>query len=82
LEEEAKTEGRLRNCNEYIREKQGVIYEIKCRGCERTYIVQTKFIMEKRKKQHMQDVRFGREYNAEAKHVRETGHEIKWEGMF
>ena len=61
-------------------EEEGVIYKVNCKDCDKVYIGETNFAIEKRIKQHKKNVEFGRvENNVIARHVKEKEHQIEWE---
>ena len=61
------------------KEEVGVIYKLKCRNCDKIYIGETKFKMEKRILQHKKDVEYGRtEISAIARHTEQFKHKIDW----
>ena len=53
-----KSEKKKREENE--KKKEIIIYKIKCKDCEKTYIGETKLKIEKRAGQHKKDVQFKR----------------------
>ena len=60
--------------------EEGVIYQVNCKDCEKIYIGETKFTMEKRIGQYKMDLKFGRTSNkAIARQVGEYNHQIDWE---
>ena len=59
-------------------QKAGVVYEIKCKDCEKTYIGETARSAGVRAKEHYSRARNGRlGQSAVAEHAR-TGHKIDW----
>ena len=77
-EQEIKTEKKTREGND--KKKEGAVYQINGKDCDKVYIGETKFKIEKRIGQHKKDVQFRRENSAVVKYVLELGHEINWEG--
>lgn len=56
---------------------QGIIYQIHC-DCGKTYIGESAFSFEKRKKEHLRDIKAKDMTNALAFHCKSTGHSINW----
>ena len=76
--EKEKTEKKTREGND--KKEEGAVYQINSKDCDKVYIGETKFKIEKRIGQHKKDVQFRGENSAVVKHVLELGNEIDWEG--
>ena len=63
-------------------QKDGVIYQINCKECDREHIGEAGRQLEARKNEHHADVRYKRiERSALAEHSAITGHKIDWENV-
>ena len=56
-----------------------MVYQIKCKDCEKVYIGETRLTMEKRMGQLKKDVQSGRTYSAIDKNVLELARKMNWE---
>ena len=61
-------------------DKKGVVYEILCHKCEKSYIGETGRILSKRIKEHKYAVCSMNMKNAIARQSWSTGHRANWEG--
>ena len=61
-------------------DKKGVVYEIPCQKCEKSYIGETGRTLSKRIKEHKYAVCSMNMNNAIARHSWSMGHHAKWEG--
>ena len=60
-------------------EKAGVVYKIECKDCESNYVGETGRCLQDRINKHKKDVRKKNERSNIYQHVRNTGHEFKFE---
>ena len=60
-------------------EKAGVVYKIECKECESNYVGETGRCLQDRINEHKKDVRKKNERSNIYQHVRNTGHEFKFE---
>ncbi|MEO0688224.1 MAG: GIY-YIG nuclease family protein, partial [Cyanobacteria bacterium J06649_11] len=65
------------NKAENTKEKVGV-YEIPCKGCDKSYIGYTCRNLEQRLKEHKRAIRYGQQNSALFNHVSTTNHPIDW----
>ena len=61
--------------------KRGVVYEVPCKECSKTYIGETKRTLKVRLGEHKQAVKRGNPKNGIAVHAHKTQHGIDWNGM-
>ena len=59
---------------------RGVVYEVPCKDCSKTYVGETKTMLKVRILEHKQAVKRGDSKNGITVHVHETQHGIDWNG--
>ena len=60
-------------------EKQGVIYSVRCQGCDGEYIGETERKLSTRMREHRTSVTKGNEKSALSTHNLRTGHTFDWD---
>ena len=60
--------------------KRGVVHEVPCKDCRKTYVGETKRTLRVRLGEHKQAVKKGNPTNGIAVHAHEIQHKINWTG--